>query len=103
LPTADTGVTQERIGWPSTMHGAGAALREAAAEMRIVEPEIVAQRVEQRHVGIGVDRLDLAVHVEIYSSHGCGSPLRFASVRPPDRAEPASRAGRAFRRNCELF
>src|SRR6476661_5802554 len=59
--------------------GAIAALREAAAEVRIVEPEIVAQRVEQRHVGIGVDRLNLAIHVEIYSSHGCGSPLRFAS------------------------
>src|SRR6185295_12309292 len=60
------------------VHGAGAALREAAAEMRIVEPEIVAQRVEQRHVGIGVDRLNLAVHVEIDSSHGYGSPLGFA-------------------------
>ena len=44
--------------------------------MRIVEPEVVAQRVEQRHVRIGVDRLRLAVHVEIYSSHGCMSPLR---------------------------
>src|SRR4029078_8009781 len=55
-----------------------AALREAAAKVRIVESEIVAQRVEQRHVGIGIDRLNLAVHIEIYSSHGCGSPLRFA-------------------------
>src|SRR3954447_8736882 len=63
---------------PVDMHGAGAALREAAARVRIVEPEIAAQRVEQRHVGIGVDRLNLAVHVEIYWSHGCGSPLRFA-------------------------
>src|SRR5215831_9023069 len=57
------------------VHGAGAALRQAAAEMRIVERELVAQRVEQRHVGIGVDRVDLAVHVEGHSGHGCMSPL----------------------------
>ena len=48
------------------MHRAGTALREPAAEMRIVEPEIVAQRIEQRHVGIGIDRVDLAVDVEVY-------------------------------------
>ena len=39
------------------MHGAGAALREPAAELRIVEPDVVLQRIEQRHVGIGVDRV----------------------------------------------
>ena len=37
------------------MHRAGAALREPAAEMRIVEADVVAQRIEQRHVRIGVD------------------------------------------------
>ncbi len=73
------------------MHGTGAALREPAAEMRIVEAEIVAQRIEQRHVGIGVDRVDLAVHVEIYSSHGGMSPL--GMIGTPD--EP-SRIGRCF-------
>src|SRR5262249_32826668 len=57
------------------VHGAGAALRQPAAEMRVVERELVAQRVEQRHVGIGVDRVDLAVHVEGHSGHGCMSPL----------------------------
>jgi len=56
------------------MHRAGAALREPAAEVRIVEPDVVAQRIKQRHVGIGIDRMDLAVHVEVYSSHGCISP-----------------------------
>ena len=61
LPTADTGVTQERIGCAVEMHGAGAALREPAAEMRIVEADVVAQRVEQRHVGIGIDGVRLAV------------------------------------------
>ena len=42
------------------MHGAGAALAEAAAETRAVQAEIVAQRVEQRHRGVvdgKVDRL----------------------------------------------
>src|SRR5262249_29661698 len=57
------------------VHGAGAALRQPAAEMRVVERELVAQRVEQRHVGIGIDRVDLAVHVEGHSGHGCMSPL----------------------------
>src|SRR5262249_22090808 len=57
------------------MHRAGAALRKPAAEMWIVEPDVVAQRIEQRHVGIGIDRMDLAVHVEVYSSHGCISPF----------------------------
>src|SRR6266542_4229878 len=55
------------------MHGAGAALRQPAAEMRVIQRQLVAQRVEQRHVGIGIDRLDLAVHVEVYSGHGCMS------------------------------
>src|SRR5262249_54316142 len=57
------------------MHRAGAALRKPAAEMWIVEPDVVAQRIEQRHVGIGIDRMDLAVHVEVYPSHGCMSPF----------------------------
>src|SRR6478672_1640038 len=32
------------------VHRAGAALRQTAAEMRVVERELVAQRIEQRHV-----------------------------------------------------
>src|SRR6185369_1469222 len=43
------------------VHGAGAALRQTAAEMRVVEAEIVAQRVKQRHLGLGVHRNALAV------------------------------------------
>src|SRR5262249_2029476 len=39
------------------MHRAGAALREPAAEVRVVEPDVVAQGIEQRHVRIGIDRI----------------------------------------------
>src|SRR6266446_3906375 len=47
------------------MHGAGAALAEAATEARIVEAKLVAQRVEQRHFGIiDGDHVHLAVDVE---------------------------------------
>src|SRR5262245_25488610 len=56
-------------GLPVHVHGARAALRQPAAKMWIVERELVAQRVEQRHVRVGIDRVDLAVHIEIYSGH----------------------------------
>src|ERR1700678_1414941 len=46
------------------MHGAGAALRKAAAEVPVVEAEIVSKRVEQRHVRVGFDGLNLAVDVK---------------------------------------
>ena len=55
---------QERIALAVHVHGAGAALREPAAEFRIVQADVVAQRVEQRHVRIGIDGVRLAVHVE---------------------------------------
>jgi len=52
-PIEDSGVMQER------------ALAEPAAEPRIVQSDIVAQRVEQRHIGIvDGDRARLAVHVK---------------------------------------
>ncbi len=57
-------MTQERIGCAVEMHGAGAALREAATEMRIVEADVVTKSVEQRHVGIGFDRMVAAVHID---------------------------------------
>src|SRR5262249_912028 len=102
------------------VHGAGAALRQSAAEMRVVVRELVAQRVEQRHVGIGVDRVDLAVHVEGHSGHGCMSPLgcREATDVPPisglpeigsgswpSRPRPTWAAHRplCFPRNCQWF
>src|SRR2546428_6947387 len=47
------------------VHRAGAALREAAAEARAVQTEIVPQGVEQRHLRIvNVDRALLAVQDE---------------------------------------
>ena len=46
------------------MYRAGAALAQTAAETRIVELQIVAQRIQQRHVGVGVDRVLLAIDIE---------------------------------------
>src|SRR5580692_11316245 len=46
------------------MHGARTALRKSTTEMRIVQAEIVPQRIEQRHVRVGFDSLDLAVDVK---------------------------------------
>src|SRR5260370_3398519 len=77
------------------MHRAGAALGEPAAEVRIVEAEIVAQRIEQRHVRIGIDRMGTAVHVEGNSGHGCISPWGGVSTEA-DRC-----AWRAVRRTIE--
>ncbi len=63
------------------MHDAGAALAEPAAEMRIVEIKIAAQSIEQRHVRLGLDRVDLAVDVEReFSVHGAASSLSVAAV-----------------------
>src|SRR6185436_15530659 len=47
------------------MHRAGATLTKAAAEARIVELKLIAQRVEQWHCGIvDCDRMDLAIDIE---------------------------------------
>jgi len=43
------------------MHGAGTALRKAAAEPRLVQPDVVAECVERRHVRVDVHAVDLAV------------------------------------------
>ncbi len=57
------------------LHGAGAALRHAAAEARAAQGEVVAQRVEQRHVGIvDGERFPLAVDVECLRNSHCISP-----------------------------
>jgi hypothetical protein len=61
LPTADSGVTHERIG---ELHRAGATLRQPAAEMRIVQTEVVAERVKQGHVRIGGDGMGASVYAE---------------------------------------
>jgi hypothetical protein len=41
--TAEIGSTQERTGLPSRMHGAGAALADAATELCAGETEMIAQ------------------------------------------------------------
>src|SRR5262245_59659357 len=51
------------------MDRARAALREAATEMRVVQREIVAQGVQERHVRIDVDRDRLAVDDELDRGH----------------------------------
>src|SRR5262245_10843896 len=60
-------------------HGAGAALRQSAAELGAVELEIVAQHVEQRRVGLGRNRAAHAVDFEI-DGHDPASPR---NGRPP--------------------
>src|SRR6266404_4839924 len=52
------------------LHGASSALREPAAEVGIVEAEIVAQGVQQGHLGLGVDGNALAVDGESEARHG---------------------------------
>ena len=44
------------------LHGAGSALAQAAAELGAVQPEIVAQHIQQRRGGIGVHRVVVTVH-----------------------------------------
>src|SRR5271157_5728220 len=46
------------------MHGAGAALPQSAAEVRIVQSKIVAQHIEERRVGIGGDGMGASVYAE---------------------------------------
>src|SRR4029079_19663516 len=47
------------------VHGAGAALAEAATELRRLEPEVVAQDGEKRHVGLDRDTAAAPVHVQL--------------------------------------
>src|SRR5262249_34349192 len=42
------------------MHGTGATLRQTTAEMGTVEPKIITQRIKQRHVRVGLDRVRAA-------------------------------------------
>jgi hypothetical protein len=53
------------------VHGAGAALGEAAAELRVVERQVGAQRVEQRHGRLGSELARFAVDDKANSlAHG---------------------------------
>src|SRR5450631_2551490 len=67
---------------PVEMYGAGAALRQPAAELRIVEADVVAQGVKQRHVGVSIDRMGLAVDVEAeFLGHSCSLARNTAARR----------------------
>src|SRR5215510_7811902 len=60
------------------LHRAGAALPEPAAEARVIELKLIAQGVEQRHVGIvDVDRARPAVDGESELRHGRPPEGRF--------------------------
>jgi hypothetical protein len=51
------------------MHRTSATLGQPAAEMWIVEPDVIAQGVEQRHVGIRVYRVVISVYIECEFLH----------------------------------
>jgi hypothetical protein len=46
------------------MDSAGTALRQAAAEVWVIQPDVVAERVKQRHVRIDIDVVVLAVDIQ---------------------------------------
>src|SRR5437763_9889330 len=52
------------------MNSTGAALRDTATELRALESQNVSQSPEQRHVAVDVDRVPLAVDVELKHRHG---------------------------------
>jgi len=71
----ETGVIAGADGLAVEMDRCRRRIGQAAAEMRIVQSEIVAQRIEQRHVRIGIDRMGLAVHVELeFLVHAASPP-----------------------------
>src|SRR5256712_3199967 len=51
------------------VHGTSTALREAAAEVGIIKTEVVAQGVQQGHLGLGIDGNALAVDGESEARH----------------------------------
>ena len=61
-PTRASGTSATAL--PSQVHGARAALAEAAAELRAAQVEHVAQHPEQRHIGRNINRHRLSVDVE---------------------------------------
>ena len=65
------GVTQERRGGAVDMHGAGAAQRHAAAELRAGHAEHVAQHPEQRRVAVDIDAVCSPVD---FDGEGHGAP-----------------------------
>ena len=76
----------------------------AASEPRnaSVEPDVVRpKRMEQRHIGVDIDAIDLAVHFQFRSSHEGTFPLEGA-LRPIGRRVVA-RPLQPFDRGCSKF
>ena len=93
LPTADCAVVMhDADGDAVHVHGAGAALADAAAELRAGEAEVLAQDPEQRHVAAHVHVVAFAVYVE--SDH-VSAPCRLPGFGP--RASAEGFAGRRHR------
>jgi hypothetical protein len=74
----------------------------AHSRMWIVEVEIVAQRIKERHIRIGIHRVNAAVHVKDYSGHGCVLPIEGAP-EAADRCMPSRVSKPGYRRNREIF
>src|SRR5207247_11057656 len=78
-------------------HGAGAALREPAAEFGAVERQIVAQDVEQRGVGFRWDRTTCSIDLEfdrhrrLPASSGVDPRILVRATAASRAAEPTSR------------
>src|SRR5262245_56502880 len=105
LASADSGERRDAgaCRLPVDEDGAGAALAEAAAETRIVQAEVIAQRIEERHVWVvDLDCLCLAIDNERealghqYLLECEQKDALFATLRQASALEP-----RRFRRTCE--
>ena len=75
-PTDETGVTQARGDLAIEMHGAGAARGDAAAELRALQVELVAQDPEQRHVAVATSTVSvlpftLSVYAIVRAPRAC--------------------------------
>ena len=88
------------------MHRAGTALRQPASVVRPVQPEVVAQRIEQRHLRV-IESTVTCLPLTVSCFLGMAKTSRFleraafgVTAVPPYRAfamAPWTRAGRAFR------
>src|SRR5437879_13393439 len=78
------------------MHGARAALRESAAEVRIAHPEVVAQRVQERHARVGVDRHRSSVDGEFDACHGASFGCAAGWIRACRCRETSVEPGRCW-------
>src|SRR5438552_6498031 len=81
------------------MHGARAALRESAAEVRIAHLEVVAQGVQERHVRVGVDHHRSSVNGEFDACHGASFGCAAEWIRTGRCRETSVAPGRC-RRNA---